>query len=80
MHTWYKAVCDEHKEMCDVLVTSTFNLRTQDYLGDWRDDKGNLVVQWLDRHYGCALRLVHLDTDLDDMWDTYKYITQKYSS
>jgi hypothetical protein len=75
MHTWYRAVCDEHKEMCHVLVTSTFHIRSELYLNDegyYGDDKsGNIIVKWLSKHYECNLRLVHQDSDLDGLWDEY---------
>jgi len=76
MHTWYRAVCDEHKEMCHVLVTSTFHIRSELYLNDKKyypnDTEGNTIVKWLGKHYGCKLRLVHQDTDLDELWADYK--------
>ena len=78
MHTWYRAVCDEHKEMCHVLVTSTFHIRSDLYLNDEKyypnKTDGNVIVQWLRYHYGCKLRLVHLDTELDELWKEYTHI------
>jgi ribosomal protein L7/L12 len=65
-HTWYKAVCDEHKEYCDCLVTSSFHVRTCDYL---RDDQEQSVMSFLGKHYACKLRLVHSDGDLDGLFD-----------
>ena len=77
MHTWYKAVCDKHKEACDVLVTSTFHIVTNQYLEDnpkFKTSTGNLIVTWLDDHYGCDLRLVKRDDEIDKLWDNYKMI------
>ena len=63
MKTWYKAVCDEHKEMIDIFVS---NIKcTATYL----EDHDELINSWLQLHYGCKLRLVHLDTDLDELFD-----------
>jgi len=74
MHTHYYAVCDEHKEMAQVLVTSTFHIRTDLYLNvpENIDKNGNVIVQWLDKHYGCEKRLLYNDQFTDEMWDTYK--------
>ena len=63
MHTWYHAVCDECKEECVVLVTSTFHIRP-DYVTDNHEES---VVKFLDRHYNHALRLVHRDQDLEEL-------------
>lgn len=59
MKTWYKAVCDDHKSMCDIFVdhpTNTFN-----YLSD----KDRDIYAWMMLHCGCDLRLIHRDEDLD---------------
>ena len=63
MKTWYKAICDEHKEMCDVLVNNP--LTTAHLLGDKNED----IHQWLSLHYGCKLRLIHFDEDNEKCWD-----------
>jgi len=82
MHTWYRAVCDEHKEMCHVLVTSTFDIRSDVYLKDFKyypnNTDGNVIVKWLSNHYGCKLRLVHRDTELDELWEEYTDINERY--
>lgn len=65
MHVWYKAVCDEHKEMCDVIVNNP--QRTFHFLGD--DDTTSHINMWLEKHYGCNLRLIHRDEQLDDCYD-----------
>lgn len=63
MHTWYKAVCDEHREVCDVMVRSTFWLFdvTKTLLGRW--EKSSL--SFLERHAGCELRLIWRDDQLE---------------
>jgi hypothetical protein len=63
MKTWYKAVCDEHKEMIDIFVNNVAT--THHYLLDNDDD----INTWLQLHYGCKLRLIHLDTDLDECFN-----------
>jgi hypothetical protein len=63
MKTWYKAVCDQHKEACDIFVTNP--LCTYGYLKDNSKD----IQAWLELHYGCNLRLVHHDEDLDFLFD-----------
>lgn len=74
-HTWYKAVCDEHKEYCDCLVTSSFHIRTELYLssGDGTSEAKNeterRVMEFLSQHYSCNLRLVHQDRDMDALLD-----------
>lgn len=65
MQTWYRAVCDEHKECCTVMVTNPH--RTHLYLMDRCQE----IQEWLSKHYGCNLRLVHQDEDLDKLWDEY---------
>lgn len=65
MKIWYRAVCDEHKEMCTMFVSNPSC--TSHYLSD----KDVLIQKFLSDHYGCSLRLVHLDTDLDNLWDSY---------
>lgn len=59
MKVWYKAACDEHKEMCDVMVDSPY--RTNLYLGKKNKD----IFAWLRLHYNCSLRLIHSDAELD---------------
>lgn len=60
MKTWYKAVCDEHKEMLDIFVNNVAT--THHYLLD--DD--TTINAWLQLHYGCQLRLIHNDLDMDE--------------
>jgi len=59
MKTWWKAVCDEHKEMCDIFVNNIHV--TTAYLKDRSDP----IADWMHEHRGCALRLIHHDLDLD---------------
>jgi hypothetical protein len=59
MKTWYKAVCDEHKIMCNIFVDHPTN--TSLYLSD----KDREIYTWLMSHIGCNLRLIHRDEDLD---------------
>jgi hypothetical protein len=64
MKTWYKAVCDEHKEMLDIFVNNVAT--TNHYLLD----KDKLINMWLQLHYGCKLRLIHLDSDMDECFNS----------
>ena len=59
MKRWYRAVCDEHREACSVLVSSPSV--TASYLTPW----DSLIQGWLETHVNCKLRLVHDDVDLD---------------
>ena len=60
MKTWYKAVCDEHKEMINIFVN---NIEcTHAYLMECNET----INTWLQLHYGCKLRLIHNDIDLDE--------------
>jgi hypothetical protein len=63
MKTWYKAVCDEHKEMLDIFVDSVEC--THAYLLD----KDETIYTWLQLHYGCKLRLIHHDLDMDECFN-----------
>jgi hypothetical protein len=62
MKTWYKAVCDKHQEMIDIFVNNVACTHT--YLMD----KDELINAWLQLHYGCELRLIHHDQDLDELF------------
>lgn len=59
MKTWWKATCDEHKEMCDIFVN---NIRTT---AAYLMDRDELINDWMDTHRACKLRLIHSDQDLD---------------
>ena len=66
MKTWYHAVCDEHKEMCHVLVSNP--TCGASYLG-----KHDVAIQgWLEKHGNCKLRLVHSDEELEPILGIYK--------
>lgn len=67
MKTWYRAVCDEHKSMCHVLVNGNWNMCPV-YL----EDDSKKISEWLIEHYGCALRLIHRDEDLDEVLGVYE--------
>lgn len=70
MKTWYKAVCDEHKEMIDIFVNNV--ACTNHYLLDSDD----LINTWLQDHYGCKLRLIHHDLDMDECFNN-GYVVKK---
>lgn len=63
MKTRYKAVCDAHKEMCNMFVHDTYRF-TYVYLDD------SAVTKWLNKHAGCALRLIHRDDELDKCFES----------
>lgn len=65
MHIWYLAVCDEHKQMIDVIVNNP--KRTMHYLGT--DGRNQRINDWLSEHYGCKLRLIHDDISLGECYD-----------
>lgn len=69
---WYRAVCDKHKEVCDVIVNDP--IRTEHLLGDYADD----IKGWLIEHYGCELRLVWRDDQLDELWDDYLFVEKAF--
>ncbi len=66
MKTWYRAVCDTHKSMCHVVVSNPE--LTKYYLG--KDNE--LITNWLGLHYGCSLRFVHSDEELDNLLGVYE--------
>jgi hypothetical protein len=59
MKLWYKAVCDDHKEMCDCMVDGP--KRSFHYLINKHDD----IVAWFQLHRMCPLRLIRDDEELD---------------
>lgn len=59
MQTWYRAVCDECKEMIHVLVHSTFHVSAPTNM--LLKDQDKQMADFLDRHTGCELRLVWRD-------------------
>lgn len=64
MHIWYRAVCDEHKEMIYVLVNNPE--RTKHYLNG---NRSATINTWLEKHYGCELRMIHRDDQIDACYD-----------
>jgi len=69
MKTWYRAVCDTHKEMCHVMVNNPICSFT--YL----EEDSDIIDTFLSNHYGCSLRLVHHDEDLEKLYDEYLDVT-----
>ena len=65
MKTWYRAVCDEHKEMCDIIVNNP--ICGAAYLGE----DAETIDVWLSMHRNCKLRLVHSDEDLEPLLGVY---------
>ncbi len=65
MKVWYYGVCDDHKEAMTIYVSNPGC--TAHYLGDYDEH----IQAFLERHYGCTIRLVHLDLDLDKLWGNY---------
>ncbi len=71
MKVWYKAVCDQHKEMIDIFVNNVET--TYHYLhGKQGEHKhlDSLINTWLQTHYGCILRLIHNDVDMDQCFNS----------
>jgi len=66
MKTWYRAVCDEHKEMCHILVSNPSC--GAHYLK--QHDKE--IQKWLTDHSNCELRLVHRDENLEPILGVYE--------
>jgi hypothetical protein len=66
MKTFYHAVCDKHKSMCCIFVNDP--IRTKELLEEDADD----IKAWLELHYGCDLRLVHHEEDLEPLLGVYE--------
>jgi len=64
MKLWFKAVCDIHNEACDVM--NNHPTLSAAYLSD----HDATIEAWLWKHYGCELRLVWRDDQLDELWKT----------
>jgi hypothetical protein len=62
---WYRCVCDEHKE------AKTFFVKSVSYTAHMLMDQDQEIFDFLREHYGCNLRMVHRDDELDALWDTY---------
>ena len=63
MKTWYKAVCDEHKELIDIFVN------TPSLTAFYLKDKDEFTQTWLSLHWNCKLRFIHSDEDLDEVFN-----------
>lgn len=75
MHTHYRAVCDEHKETCYLIVNGNFHLKLYFY-----ENNSKEISEFLSKHYGCNLRLIHNDYDLDFLYNNnYKIIDDDWN-
>jgi len=63
MYTHYLAICDEHGEGKEIFVDTPS--RTAHMLADRDKD----IYAFMMKHYGCKLRLIHNDEDLDKLWE-----------
>lgn len=61
MKLWYKTVYETHKEVCDV-----FN-NTPTMTAYYLSKHDEIIEAWLWKHYGCELKLVWRDDQLDDL-------------
>jgi len=68
MKVWYRAVCDKHKEYTDVMVTNP--IQTKHYL----EEDSASIQEWLEKHYGCELKLAWRDDQTDKLYDNYTEI------
>ena len=75
MKTWYRAVCDDHKEMIHIFVNNP--ICTAAYLGS--EEQSRDIQAWLSLHYGCKLRLVYTDEELDEVLGNYTDSDKNYS-
>jgi hypothetical protein len=66
MKIWYRAVCDEHKEMCHILVNNPSCGAS--YLKEHDAE----IQTWLEKHGMCNLRIVHRDDTLDEVLGVYE--------
>lgn len=70
MKTWYKAVCEQHKEMIDILVhahapDATAGVFVHEYLKDKEGD----IITWLMLHSWCNVKIISRDEQLDDAFN-----------
>lgn len=63
MKIWYRVVCDKCGEAISIFVSNPSC--TAHYLSE----KDKEIQEWLDLHYGCDLRLIRRDDELDKLWD-----------
>lgn len=74
MVTWYMAVCDKCKEGCHIICNTNYRT-TIVYFEGFKQLVGNA---FLNKHYGCDLRLIHHDHDLDFIFENeYDVIDRK---
>lgn len=72
MHIWYDVVCDEHKELTTIMVNNPE--RSMTFLKTISSN----INDWLEKHYGCELRFIHRDDQLDKCYnDKYTRISFK---
>lgn len=75
MHTHYRAVCDSHKEACNLIVNKNWNIAF-----DFYKDHSKEISEFLTKHYGCDLRMIHNDFDLDFLFENnYKIIDHDWN-
>jgi len=72
MTTWYKAVCDDHKQ-----VASIFVVRSPRPEGDkisWPPTHEESAPKFLSDHFGCKLRMLCDDHHDDDIANSYEHV------
>jgi hypothetical protein len=62
MTSWFRAICDEHKEVCSIFCVSWGNNTIVWPLGD---DAPEAAQAFLSEHWTCKLRLVRDDNEGD---------------
>ena len=60
----YQVVCDDCKEFCDIIGNMHYHVTFV-----YEEDNADLINAFLNKHYGCKLRLIHLDTDLEFLFN-----------
>ena len=65
MKTWYRAVCDEHKSMCEIFVS---NPSSTAFLLGIHDE---MIQAWLELHHSCNLRFVSREDELEPLFGVY---------
>jgi hypothetical protein len=74
MKTWYIAVCDKCGKARNVMVTNP--IHTYQYL----EGANKQITEFLSQHYGCELRLICRDDQLDKLWeDGWKRVEGKWN-
>lgn len=64
MKTLYSAVCDEHKEYCDIIINGNYNA-----MWSALDDITDIINAFLLKHIGCKLRLIHENLIEKDIYE-----------